>query len=787
MNKRYLFLALILVFCIFACLLSSCNGQFDIFLPGNNPPDDNPPTPDVPVVPDEPEMITFTIRDKSNDERIAAFSVSKGIIPSNNDTLMNAIENARNRGYGFAAWYIDKNKSTSEYVFNPETPVFEDLTIYGDRGNLAGENLTWSYDIAKATLTISGSGDMYDFKYNEDAPWIKYASLVENIVFDGEITSIGEHAFYKFTAISEVYLPDGIVKIGKNSFYDSSITHINFPPSLLYIGTQAFKYCEGLTKLEFNHGLQEIGDGAFNGGYNIISVILTDKIAELGTSAFQDCVNLQTAYYMGTVEQYNNMIVRLDNFWIQQLANTYYLSPTKPEEPGPYWHLGENGEIINWYYTIGYLSESYSTNGKVPFAFDYVDPEIGITQEHVDFLNNLWYHGYQFSSWRDASTGRKYTMTAGTKLYADIRLRGSRGNRCGDNLTYRISGSVLTISGNGAMWDFEKTNDAPWSSRSYSEVQIGEGVTYIGANAFCNNVSIKYIDIPTNVKGIHKSAFVSNVNLRYIYYLGDKEQLLSVEGVSSLVDIGEARIYAYTEHTGLSDIAYWANIEGTDLSGRVAWFLDNGKLYVGGNESLVNYDSFASTPWAAFASSVTEVVIVSGANRIGANSFNGMTNLASVSIPASVLKISASAFAGTPIYTNLDGYTDGALYISNHLIRVEPTLVTNEFRIKDGTLSVAENAFEGCTSITSIVFNKEIVGVYRGALSGLTSLEKIFFTGTAINGWNSIWDSGNNLESQELEGVIISCFSKYEPKNDGNWWYYGSGFTLEIWPAKEQG
>lgn len=789
MNKRYLLLALILVFSVFICMLSSCD-KLDIFLPGDSgvtpPPDDVPPSTDDPETPPvENNTIKFTIRDKSTDDRITYFVIEKGTAPISDEAIMSAIENARNRGYGFVSWYTDKNKSTEDYIFNPETPLYEDTTIYGDRGNLAGENLVWSYDIDKGILTISGSGDMYDFKYNEDAPWIKYAALVNSIVFEGEITSIGDHAFYNFTALTSVKLPDSIVKIGKNSFYDSSIKHINFPASLLSIGVQAFRFCDGLTELEFNQGLEEIGDGAFNGCYNIENVILTDKIAALGTSAFQDCTNLQTAYYMGTEEQYNNMVFLLDNFWVKQLANTYYISEEKPAEPGPYWHLGENGEIINWYYTIGYFSSNNTSNAKVPFAFDYVDPEIGITQQHIDYMNSLWYHGYQFASWYNKATNKRYTMRVGTKLTSDLRLRGDRGRRCGDNLTWSRSGSVLTISGTGAMWDFEKSSDAPWYGYSYSEVVISAGVNYIGSNSFCNNPSLKFIDIPTNVLGIHQNAFLGNVNFRYIYYLGDKTQVGSVVGLMSLVDIGEAKVYTYTEQLGAKDIAYWTNIEGTDLSGRVAWRFEDGTLYVGGNESLINYQSFASTPWAPFASEVDSVVIISGANRIGANSFSGMANLTSATIPASVLKISATAFVDTYLYNNIEGYTDGALYITNHLIRVEPTLVGDEFRIKEGTLSIAENAFEGCTTVKAIIFNKEIVGVYRGALAGLCSLEKIFFTGTSISAWDSIWGTNNNLESQELDDVVIYCFSKYEPRENGNWWYYGTGLVLEIWPQKE--
>ncbi len=413
MKRSLLCLALIIIFALFTCMLTSCNGELDMFLPSDGPvgdggnkddPDDGntetPPPDDGngedegnTEEPPEEDLITFTIRERRNNERIAQFKVSRGFIPSASQSIMDAIENATYHGYGFVAWYTDKNQTKEEYLFNSDTAVFEDMTIWGDRGKLAGENITWDYDLATDILKITGSGPMYNFKYNDDAPWIKYAEVVKKIVFEGDITTIGDHSFYQFKSISVVELPDSIISIGENSFYDSSITHINFPPNLQLIGKQAFKFCEGLTELEFNQGLQEIRDGAFNGDYNITSVILTDKIAELGTSAFQDCNNLQTAYYMGTQEQYNSIVVRLDNFWVQQLANTYYLSDTKPQEPGPYWHLGENGETINWYYTIGYYSEANTASGKVPFAFDYVDPDIGITQEHVDYLTNLWYHG----------------------------------------------------------------------------------------------------------------------------------------------------------------------------------------------------------------------------------------------------------------------------------------------------------------------------------------------------------------------------------------------------------
>lgn len=723
------------------------------------------------------EKVTLALIEKGTNTNISNLRFDKGYVLTAEDVEL--ILDTYYHGYKYASW----TNSAGNPIYAGMT-LGADTSLYGDRGNLAGENITWSVDLDTSTLTLSGTGDMFEFEYNDDAPWIDYASLVENIVFEGSITSIGACSFYNFGYLDVVTIPEGVTKIGRASFYSSSISDINFPSSLLTIDSNAFNRCKNLTKLIFNEGLTYIGGGAFYECTNVVDVILTDKIAELGGSAFYNNKNLQTAYYVGTKEQYDSMIVRLDNFWIQQLANTYYLSETKPDAPGPYWHYGENGEVVSWYHTIGYMSAT----GKMPFAFDYVDPVEGITQTNVDNMRALTFNGYKFTSWRNLSDNKTFSFTIGTVLDGDIRLRGVRGAVCGDNMTYDYDSSTghLSILGSGRMWDFAGTGDAPWVNLNIVTVSFSQSIEYIGSNAFCNQLSLTYLDIPVNITGMHENTFVGCNNLLYIYYEGSAEQLALVDGVSELNNLVETKVYAYNSNVQAGEGYHWRYVTGLASEGekRVAWSLEGGVLTVGGDVALVNYNSADETPWHADKDSITEVVIIGKANRVGAYSFYGMSGVTAITVPDSVTKIAATAFEGTGYYSNAENYENGALYISNHLIKVSAEDVGELFTMHENTISIAEGAFDGCTSIIRLVFAKSVKGVYRAALSGLTSLEAILFLGNTESAWETIWQ-GSDLASQQIDSATVYYYSKNQPSEDGNYWrneyVSGTGMVPTIW------
>ena len=125
--------------------------------------------------------------------------------------------------------------------------------------NKCGDNATWSFDETTGTLTISGTGDMYDYYENihfstdeRSSPWLREInniSDIKNIVIEEGITSIGAKAFYDLAYVNSVSLPSTLTKIGAEAFRvfstdkcASMFRTITIPDSVTEIGKKALGY-----------------------------------------------------------------------------------------------------------------------------------------------------------------------------------------------------------------------------------------------------------------------------------------------------------------------------------------------------------------------------------------------------------------------------------------------------------------------------------------------------------------------------------------------------------------
>ena len=84
-------------------------------------------------------------------------------------------------------------------------------------------------------------------------------------------------------------------------------------------------------------------------------------------------------------------------------------------------------------------------------------------------------------------------------------------NKCGDNLTWKLENGTLTISGEGAMYNYERqsSQSAPWRDKNIINVVIEDGVTTIGKYAFLGCGNLKTVSLPESgsLKTIEYSAF----------------------------------------------------------------------------------------------------------------------------------------------------------------------------------------------------------------------------------------------------------------------------------------
>ena len=94
-------------------------------------------------------------------------------------------------------------------------------TASGSSGTTAsgtcGDNLTWTFDPASATLTISGEGAMYDYG-SGFAPWSVYGDQVKEIILKEGVTRIGDYAFSSCTWLEKAFIPATIREVGEFTF-----------------------------------------------------------------------------------------------------------------------------------------------------------------------------------------------------------------------------------------------------------------------------------------------------------------------------------------------------------------------------------------------------------------------------------------------------------------------------------------------------------------------------------------------------------------------------------------
>ena len=111
-----------------------------------------------------------------------------------------------------------------------------------------------------------------------------------------------------------------------------------------------------------------------------------------------------------------------------------------------------------------------------------------------------------------------------------------------DTLKWSISGEKLTITGTGAMPDYEYPAHAPWYSYQefITEVFIDYGITNIGIAAFADFSALKSITIPASVTKISDGAF------------SFCEGLLSVTIPNAVKTIGDGAFFGCSSLTSLT-------------------------------------------------------------------------------------------------------------------------------------------------------------------------------------------------------------------------------------------
>ena len=155
-----------------------------------------------------------------------------------------------------------------------------------------GDNLTWTLD-EDGVLTISGTGEMADWTFDNPSPWNPHASLIKSAVIENGVTSIGKFAFYKCSDLTSVTIPESVTSIGESAFYNcSGLTSIYIPDGVTSIGFNAFSECTGLTSVTLPNTITSIERTTFFNCSALTSITIPNSVISIGEYSFVGCNNL---------------------------------------------------------------------------------------------------------------------------------------------------------------------------------------------------------------------------------------------------------------------------------------------------------------------------------------------------------------------------------------------------------------------------------------------------------------------------------------------------------------
>ena len=165
-------------------------------------------------------------------------------------------------------------------------------------------------------------------------------------------------------------------------------------------------------------------------------------------------------------------------------------------------------------------------------------------------------------------------------------------------------------------------------------------------------------------------------------------------------------------------------------------------------------------------SGLTSITIPNSVTSIGHGAFYGCTSLTSVTIPNSVTSIGGGAFYGTAFYNNPSNWDNGALYIDNWLIAVDANIAGNH-KIKENTRLIANEAFSGCESLTSVTIPNSVTSIGNSAFDFCISLTSITIPNSVTTIGDYVFSDCESLTSITIpnsvtsigEAVFSGCYS----------------------------
>lgn len=378
----------------------------------------------------------------------------------------------------------------------------------GESGS-CGENLSWVLEAG--TLTITGTGEMYDYSLSQMPPWYELREEIVRVELPQGLTSVGVLAFYQCDELLTVTIPDsvrrigsyaflecgklqllnlgtGVEQIGESAFSDCyALTALKLPTSLKYIGMkafyrcesvgsitipasvqtigmQAFGYCKGLVRADVQAQISVIPEWLFYGCQRLTTVSLPDTLTQISEFAFRGCDQLVTVHYEGQEQTLEQIRDSVSND-VPVFGSTGHVTSSAPQDKATSGTTHDNGDGT---YTqenvtvvekpdatvstsMGSLRTEDGTNLSTDVRIDVtVSGEGGWTQATETVIGAL----------QDVNAFSAATSNSDTKVDVNVYISGT--DTVDKDFIDAMTERDLTVnitSESGATWSIAGTND----------------------------------------------------------------------------------------------------------------------------------------------------------------------------------------------------------------------------------------------------------------------------------------------------------------------------------------
>ncbi len=628
-------------------------------------------------------------------------------------------------------------------------------TVHCSDGNIltssyCGDNVKWTLD-ENGTLTVYGTGDMYNYEDGSYAPWDDQNESVTSIVIEEGVTSIGVYAFSGCVNAKSVSIPNTVTVIKYEAFYGcKSLKEVVLPEGVKTVSYMAFVWCDSLESVTVPSTLESLdGDSIYTG-------------------VFYKCQNLKNI----TVSE-NNAVYSSDDGVVFSKDKSEIVIYPEGREASEY-QIPSGVTFISYHAFMGCnklqsvtVPDSVTEIGRNAF-YDCTSLESITIPDSVrsigdsafyncSALKDVYYGGFELQ-WKDLY--HDDDLDNATLHFRDpMELQAS--GTCGDDLKWKLEKCVLTISGTGDMYDYELFDPQPWAryAEAIVNVVIEDGVTSIGGYAFNECSKLESISIPDSVTRIEGYAFCKCINLNnitlpdgleYIGY-GVFSECSSIKSIVIPANVTTIKSHTFEDCTNLESVTFMDGVgefEDYVFSGCVklavinvsegnsAFSSEDGVLFNKDKNELVVYPagknedtysiptSVTSISYNAFSNcmSLKNVIIPDGVKSIGYGAFSSCSSLVSVNIPSGVKSISSRTFEDC---TSLESIIipDGVERIGYEAFAGCTSLV--RINIPGSVESIGFDAFDGCTSLVNVNISDGVRTIGFGVFGGCTSLAGI--------------------------------------------------------------